>query len=99
MSGPFEVELDHVQPAMPAGEEGRARSFYCELLGMAELPKPATFAGRGGNSLDSLDSLDALAARWHRHGHDVRWADALPGRRRFYAGDPFGNRRELMERR
>jgi catechol 2,3-dioxygenase-like lactoylglutathione lyase family enzyme len=40
--------LDHVQLAMPRGEEEAARSFYASLLGMTELPKPPTLAGRGG---------------------------------------------------
>jgi catechol 2,3-dioxygenase-like lactoylglutathione lyase family enzyme len=37
--------------------------------------------------------LDALAARLG----DVRWDDDLPGVRRFYADDPFGNRLEFLE--
>lgn len=40
--------LDHVQVAMPAGEEGRARGFYSGLLGLDELEKPAALAARGG---------------------------------------------------
>jgi catechol 2,3-dioxygenase-like lactoylglutathione lyase family enzyme len=40
--------LDHVQLAMPRGGEGRARAFYGDLLGMAELEKPAPLAARGG---------------------------------------------------
>jgi len=40
--------LDHVQVAMPRGEEDRARSFYGDLLGLREIPKPAAMAGRGG---------------------------------------------------
>jgi len=40
--------LDHVQVAMPAGEEGRARAFYCDLLGLVEIQKPAALAARGG---------------------------------------------------
>ena len=40
--------LDHVQVAMPAGGEGEARAFYSGLLGLSELEKPATLAGRGG---------------------------------------------------
>lgn len=40
--------LDHVQLAMPAGEEARARVFYSGLLGIPEVPKPASLAGRGG---------------------------------------------------
>jgi catechol 2,3-dioxygenase-like lactoylglutathione lyase family enzyme len=40
--------LDHVQIAMPAGEEDRARAFYEGMLGLCEVPKPADLAGRGG---------------------------------------------------
>jgi catechol 2,3-dioxygenase-like lactoylglutathione lyase family enzyme len=40
--------LDHVQLAMPAGGEAAARSFYGDLLGLLELPKPPELAGRGG---------------------------------------------------
>lgn len=42
------VSIDHVQIAMPAGEEERARAFYIELLGFTEIPKPAELAKRGG---------------------------------------------------
>jgi len=44
---PF-LAIDHVQLAMPPGEEARARAFYVEALGMTELPKPADLRGRGG---------------------------------------------------
>ena len=40
--------LHHVQLAMPAGGEPSARAFYAGLLGIPEVPKPATMAGRGG---------------------------------------------------
>lgn len=46
----------------------------------------------------AVEGLDALAAQLSAGGHPVRWDDALPGRRRFYADDPFGNRLELMDR-
>ncbi len=42
------VGLDHVQLAMPAGEEDRARAFYVGALGLAERVKPAHLAARGG---------------------------------------------------
>lgn len=42
------IGLDHVQLAMPAGQEDRAREFYGVLLGIAEVPKPAELARRGG---------------------------------------------------
>ena len=42
------LSLDHVQLAMPAGEEERARRFYVGLLGLTEVPKPPELSGRGG---------------------------------------------------
>jgi catechol 2,3-dioxygenase-like lactoylglutathione lyase family enzyme len=44
---PF-LAIDHVQLAMPPGKEDAARSFFCDLLGMVEIPKPAELAKRGG---------------------------------------------------
>jgi acyl-CoA thioesterase len=40
--------LDHVQLAMPKGQEQQARSFYGSALGLEEIPKPPELAGRGG---------------------------------------------------
>jgi len=40
--------LDHVQLAMPRGEEDRARAFYVGVLEMRELPKPPHLAVSGG---------------------------------------------------
>lgn len=40
------VAIDHVQPAMPAGEEEKARAFYNGLLGLTEVTKPAELAQR-----------------------------------------------------
>lgn len=40
--------LDHVQLAMPRGGEDLARSFYGDLLGLPEKPKPPNLARRGG---------------------------------------------------
>ncbi|MXO58173.1 glyoxalase [Altererythrobacter salegens] len=42
------VGLDHVQLAMPPGEEERARAFYVGVLEMAEIPKPPHLAVSGG---------------------------------------------------
>src|SRR5579883_303269 len=44
---PF-IEVDHVQLAMPAGEEETARAFYVDVLGMEEIEKPRDRAARGG---------------------------------------------------
>lgn len=40
--------IHHVQLAMPAGGEDRARTFYAGLLGVPEVAKPAQLAARGG---------------------------------------------------
>lgn len=40
--------VHHVQLSVPAGSEPALRAFYADLLGMAEVPKPAALAGRGG---------------------------------------------------
>ena len=40
--------IDHVQLAMPAGEEEEARVFYNRVLGIVEVPKPPHLAIRGG---------------------------------------------------
>ena len=42
------IGLDHVQLAMPAGQESLARAFYSEVLGLVEEPKPPNLAKRGG---------------------------------------------------
>ena len=45
--------IDHVQIAIPGGSETQAREFYINVLGFAEVPKPATLAKRGGVWLQS----------------------------------------------
>lgn len=40
--------LDHVQLAMPAGEEAAAVAFYGGVLGLSRVEKPSVLAGRGG---------------------------------------------------
>jgi catechol 2,3-dioxygenase-like lactoylglutathione lyase family enzyme len=42
------VGIEHVQLAMPEGEEDRARAFYSGLLGIPEAAKPPELAKRGG---------------------------------------------------
>jgi len=108
------VHLDHVQLAAPPGCEAEARRFFGELLGMREVEKPPALAARGGVWFEHLhigveegfrparkahpafavDDLDALASRLG----DVTWDEELPGRRRFYAQDPWGNRLEFLQR-
>ena len=42
------LSIDHVQLAMPVGEEEKARAFFVNILGFHEIPKPAELAKRGG---------------------------------------------------
>lgn len=49
------MRLHHVQLACPPGGEGVARRFWVEGLGLAEVPKPETLAGRGGVWFRSYD--------------------------------------------
>ena len=42
------VRVDHVQLAMPPGNEALARAFFAGLLGIPEVPKPPELAKRGG---------------------------------------------------
>ena len=47
------LSIDHVQLAMPSGQEEKARVFYCEVMGMNEIPKPEKLASRGGAWFES----------------------------------------------
>jgi hypothetical protein len=40
--------------------------------------------------------LDELARRLEAAGERVEWDDSMPGARRFYTADPWGNRLELL---
>ncbi|MHB8220100.1 MAG: VOC family protein [Acidimicrobiales bacterium] len=115
------VALDHVQLAMPPGQEARAEAFYAGLLGLVRQPKPEPLASRGGcwftnGSVELhlgaevdfrparkahpallVEDLEALEARLRDAGHDVRPDRDLPGVRRSYVDDPFGNRIELID--
>ena len=42
------MKLDHIQLAMPTGEEEKARAFFGDILGMHEVEKPYPLSERGG---------------------------------------------------
>jgi catechol 2,3-dioxygenase-like lactoylglutathione lyase family enzyme len=46
--------------------------------------------------VSDVAELERLAERLTHAGVDVHWDDALPGARRFYVEDPWGNRLELL---
>jgi catechol 2,3-dioxygenase-like lactoylglutathione lyase family enzyme len=112
--------LDHIQLAMPAGEEATAEAFYSGVLGFTRQTKPEKLAMRGGcwfrngsvvvhlgveadfrpakkaHPAFVVEGFDALLARFAAEGIAFRSDDELPGVRRGYVDDPFGNRIELI---
>jgi catechol 2,3-dioxygenase-like lactoylglutathione lyase family enzyme len=42
------LRVQHAQITIPTGAESEARRFYCDFLGLKEIPKPEALAGRGG---------------------------------------------------
>ena len=42
------TSIDHIQIVIPPGEEDTARSFYVNVLGFTEIPKPPVLAKNGG---------------------------------------------------
>ncbi|MEW9032680.1 MAG: glyoxalase, partial [Planifilum fimeticola] len=42
------VGLHHAQITIPRGAEEQAREFYCGVLGLNEIEKPASLRARGG---------------------------------------------------
>jgi catechol 2,3-dioxygenase-like lactoylglutathione lyase family enzyme len=112
--------IDHVQLAMPAGQEAKARDFYIGIFGMTEIDKPSVLAKRGGAWFASGDVQIHLgvedefrpAKKAHpalrvekseilrfiisEAGYPVKDDDAIPGTKRFYTEDCFGNRIEII---
>ena len=42
------LRVQHAQITIPKNAEAEARKFYCELLGLDEIPKPEALQTRGG---------------------------------------------------
>lgn len=113
--------IDHVQLAMPAKEEEKARSFYSGILGLQEVSKPEKLAKRGGVWFELgsvkvhlgveenfqpakkahpaflVEGWETLIARCQAAGYQITPDDLIPGVRRAYVHDPFGNRIELID--
>jgi catechol 2,3-dioxygenase-like lactoylglutathione lyase family enzyme len=114
------LALDHVQLAMPAGQEPKAREFYVGLLGMAEVTKPPVLAKRGGAWFTSGEAqihlgveeeflaakkahpalrardFERLKNKLSNAGYPTKEDDSIPGTKRFYTEDCFGNRIEVI---
>lgn len=66
--------LHHAQITIPRGAEAAGRAFYCGVLGLQEIEKPSSLAGRGGfwlrvGDLDvhvgTEDNVDRPATKAH----------------------------------
>jgi len=81
------LRINHVQIAMPQGQEEAARRFYGGVLGLSELPKPSRLAARGGAwfalagaQLHLGVDADFRAAKKAHVAFDVEELDALAER-------------------
>ncbi len=103
------IALDHVQLAMPEGQEQKARDFYGSTLGFAEVPKPENLAAhlgverpfapaRKAHPAFLVDNLHDTIAHLTRAGIETIGDEPLHGYERCYIHDPFGNRIELMQK-
>ena len=98
--------IDHVQVAAPCDCEEApvlaARGGVWFAVGAQQLhigvEEPFAPAAKAHPAfrLGSAEELDVLAHRLEAAGIDLHWDDNLPGVRRFYTADPFGNRLELL---
>jgi hypothetical protein len=68
---------------------GRDQAIH---IGVEEDFRPA----RKAHPALACGDVDGLASRLRAAGAPVRWDDELPGVRRFYTADPFGNRLEIV---
>ena len=89
-------------PEIPKPENMRARggcwfrSANIEIhVGVTANFQPAKKA-HIGLAVGELAALEALAERLVQGAHPVRWDTRLPGYRRFFTEDPWGNRLELL---
>lgn len=78
----------------------RARGGLWLRAGPAEVHlgvEDAFQAARKAHPGFAVTGIDRLARRLSDAGHAVVWAADIPGRRRFFSADPFGNRLEFLE--
>ena len=78
------LRIHHAQITVPPGAETEARAFYCALLGLQEVPKPAALAVRGGFWLQLGDAqihvgVEENPNRAASRVHVAYEVDDLPG--------------------
>lgn len=114
--------VDHVQIAIPVGEEERARAFWVGVLRFEEVAKPPVNAGNGGCWFQRgaialhlgveadfrparrahvaflVKDIDGTRRALEGAGAPISAGGEIPGYRRLFSTDPFGNRIEFMQR-
>lgn len=55
------MRLHHVQVSIPKGGEDQARLFYGQVLGLTEVQKPPSLAGRGGCWFRAFEGASVVA--------------------------------------
>ena len=87
-------------PRMTHEESPRGAWYSC---GAQELHLSAESGASGSNNSSRrhagfcVADLDALGSRIRAAGIEVKTGNPMPGRKRFFVRDPFGNRLEFME--
>jgi catechol 2,3-dioxygenase-like lactoylglutathione lyase family enzyme len=85
--------LGLVEVEKPEALRGRGGVWFEQLhVGVEEDFRPA----RKAHPALRVDDIEGLAERLAQAGQRVEWDEALPGTRRFYTSDPWGNRVELL---
>ena len=88
-------------PELPKPEPLASRGGAWFQVGAQELHvgvEPEFATARKAHPAFAVDEVETLAAGLKAAGVEVRWDDELPGVRRFYAEDPWGNRLEFLQR-
>ena len=88
------AELAKPEPLRARGGAWFACGNHQLHVGIADPFAPATKAHPA--ILIGAGDLDRLAERLAAAGSAVQWDDTIPGTRRFFTADPWGNRIELV---
>ena len=86
------AEVEKPEPLRSRGGVWFALGAQQLHVGVEERHAPA----RKAHPALAVRDLDALAVRLEAAGAPVQWDGSLPGGRRFYTADPWGNRIELV---
>jgi catechol 2,3-dioxygenase-like lactoylglutathione lyase family enzyme len=90
------AEMDKPEALAPRGGVWFALAGGAQLhVGVAVEFAPALKA-HPGLRISTVAGLEALGQRLAEAGATVAWDSELPGVRRFFTADPFGNRVELL---